>query len=138
MCVYSEDVRKIGFSQAEITYKVDLDKETNRVSIAFNVAENKRVKIKNIIIEGNKAFSDRRIINLLKTKSAWFFNAGVLKEEVLSEDIETHKSFYHREGFTDVAVDYEVKPWKEAVFIIYNHKNTGRQEIPRGECGDFR
>ncbi|MDD4894638.1 MAG: outer membrane protein assembly factor BamA, partial [Candidatus Omnitrophica bacterium] len=64
-------------------------------------------------------FPDRRILKLLKTKRAWFFNAGVLKEEVLKEDIERIKSFYHREGFTDVAVDYEVKPDAKKPYLLY-------------------
>ena len=72
---------KMGYSQAEIDYKVDINKETNKAKIEFNVAEGKRVRIKNIFVEGNKAFSSRRILRLMKTKRAWFFNAGYLKKK---------------------------------------------------------
>ncbi|MCK9432908.1 MAG: outer membrane protein assembly factor BamA [Candidatus Omnitrophica bacterium] len=113
----SEDVRtlkkmyeKMGYSQAEISFKVDAGTQPNKVNVAFTVVEGKKVRIKNIVIEGNKSFTSARILKLLKTKRAWFFNAGILKEEVFKEDLERIKSFYQREGFADVEVSYEVLP----------------------------
>ncbi len=110
---------KTGYSQAEVTYKVDIAKDTGKVRIEFNVVEGKRVRIKDIFVEGNKNFSAGRILKLLKTKRGWFFNAGILKEEVLTEDIERIKSFYHRGGFADAVVDYEVKPDPKKPFLLY-------------------
>ena len=113
----SEDIRilkkmyeKIGYSQAEIAYKIEENPQLNKAKVIFNVVEGKKVRIKDILFEGNSAFGSGRIRKLLKTKRAWFFNAGVLKDEVLLEDIERVKSFYQREGYTDVEVTYEVKP----------------------------
>jgi len=122
----AEDVRilkkmyeKIGYSQVQIDYQLDLNKETNKAKVQFNVVEGRKIRIKGILMEGNLAFPDRRILRLMKTKRAWFFNAGVLKEEVLKEDIERLKSFYHKEGFADVAVDYVVLPHKKKPFLLY-------------------
>ena len=122
----SEDVRilkkmyeKMGYNAAIIDYKLDTSPETNKVKIDFNVSEGKRVRIKDIIIEGNKAFTQARILKLLKTKRAWFFNAGVLKEDVLKEDAGRIKSFYTRNGFIDVTVDYEVKPDVKKPYQLY-------------------
>lgn len=121
-----EDVRilekiyeKMGYSQADITYKVDLDEQNNKAKIEFTAVEGRKVRIKDIIISGNKSFSRGRILKLLKTKRAWFFNAGVLKDEVLTEDIARIKSFYQREGFTDVAVDYAVKPDAKKTYLLF-------------------
>ncbi|MBU0548674.1 MAG: outer membrane protein assembly factor BamA [Candidatus Omnitrophica bacterium] len=110
---------KIGYSQAEITYKVELSAETNKVKVNFNVVEGQKVRIKDIIVQGNSSFSSGRILKLLKIKRAWFFNAGVLKEDVLKEDMERVKSFYQREGFTDVAVEYEVNPDAKKAYLLY-------------------
>lgn len=122
----TEDVRtlkkmyeKIGYSQADVTHKVELNAETNKAVISFNVVEGQKVRIKDIIIQGNNSFSSGRILKLLKTKRAWFFNAGVLKEDVLGEDMERVKSFYQREGFTDVAVQYEVNPDTKKAYLLY-------------------
>ncbi|MFA5145544.1 MAG: outer membrane protein assembly factor BamA [Candidatus Omnitrophota bacterium] len=110
---------KIGFSQAQIDYKVDINKETNKANIQFNVIEGKKIRIKDIYVKGNTAFSENRILKLIKTRRAWFFNAGVLKEDVLKEDVERIKAFYRRSGFTDVAADYEVKPDAKKPFFLY-------------------
>lgn len=122
----AEDVRalkkmyeKKGYSEADIKYQVDINKEANRASVTFIVKEGKRVRIKNIIIQGNKAFSDRSILRLLKTKKAWLFNPGVLKDEVLNEDIERVKAFYRRKGHTDVEVSYEIKPDSNKNYLLY-------------------
>ena len=110
---------KTGYGQAEINYKVDITKDTGKARIEFNVVEGRRIRIKDIFVEGNKNFSRKRILKLLKTKRAWLFNPGVLKDEVLLEDIERIKSFYHREGFTDVVVDFVVKPQPKKQFLLY-------------------
>jgi len=112
----AEDVRtlkkmygKIGFSQVYIDYKVDIDEQTNKAKVQFNVVEGQKIRIKDISVEGNKSFPSGRILKLMKTKRAWFFNAGALKDEVLKEDIERLKSFYRRAGFTDVVIEYNIR-----------------------------
>lgn len=112
----AEDVRilnkmyeKIGYNEVKIDYAVDINKETNKAKVQFSVVEGKRERIKNIKVLGNNFYSARRILKLMKTKRAWTFNAGVLKDEVLSEDIERIKVFYRKNGFADVEVNYEIK-----------------------------
>ncbi len=110
---------KMGYSQAEINYKVEPGSQANKVSVLFSVTEGRKVRIKDIRIQGNHAFSSGRILKLLKTKRAWFFNAGVLKEEVLNEDVERVKSFYQREGFTDVEVTSAVQPDSKKNYLLF-------------------
>jgi len=110
---------KVGYSQADIKYKVDLLPESNKAGIVFTIVEGRKVRVKNIEIEGNVSFKDSRILKLIKTKRAWFFNAGILKDEVLKEDMERIKSFYQREGFTDISVDYEIKQDTSRPYLLY-------------------
>ena len=143
----AEDVRtlkkmyeKMGYSQADVSYKVSPDAAaSNKVDIVFTVVEGKKIRIKDIIIQGNQSFPSGRILKLLKTKRAWFFNAGVLKEEVFKEDIQRIKSFYQREGFTDVAVDYEVKPDPKKPYLLFiTIKITEGKKYLVGLCGAIR
>ncbi|MBI5145028.1 MAG: outer membrane protein assembly factor BamA, partial [Candidatus Omnitrophica bacterium] len=113
---------KIGYSQAEIDYKVDVDNEINRAKVEFSVVEEKRVRIKNILVSGNKNYSAGRILRLMKTKRVWLLNAGVLKEEVLREDIERIKVFYERNGYSDVKVDYTVESMAKKPFLYITIK----------------
>jgi outer membrane protein insertion porin family len=112
----SEDIQtlkglyeKKGFGQIQITHEVIVDPATNKAKVQFNVEEGKKIRVRSISIEGNAHYPAGRILKLMKTKRAWFFNAGVLKDEVLKEDIERVKAFYQRAGYADVAVDYDIK-----------------------------
>jgi len=100
---------KIGFTNAVVEYKDDINKEANKVKLTFNVTEGKRVRIKRIFFEGNKAFRTSRLLKLIKTRWAWMFNSGILKTEVLDEDMGRIKSFYRKNGYSDVVVEYELK-----------------------------
>ncbi|MBP7216639.1 MAG: outer membrane protein assembly factor BamA, partial [Candidatus Omnitrophica bacterium] len=99
---------KKGFGAVDIQYTVATDEATQKTTVQFVVQEGKRIRIKRITVAGNEHFSDKRIIKLMKTRPAWLFNAGVLKEDVLEEDMERIRSFYHKQGFTDVVVNYNV------------------------------
>jgi len=121
----AEDVRylkkkyeKIGYSAVLINYKVDVNPQTNKAAVDFNVMEGQRIRIKDIIIEGNKAFTSGHILKLLKTKKTWLFNAGAMKDDVLKEDIERIKAFYRRNGFSDVGVDYQIKADDQKPYLL--------------------
>jgi len=101
---------KKGFGDVQITHEVSVDEQTNKAKVNFSVVEGKKIRIRKISVEGNAAFPDKRILKVMKTKRAWLFNAGVLKDEVLHEDIGRVEAFYLKNGYADVKVDYSVKP----------------------------
>jgi len=113
---------KKGYSSAEVEYKHEVDPATNKAKIEFKISQGKRQAIKTIYVEGNINFTDARILKIMKTKRAWLFNGGVLKEEVLTEDMERIKAFYHKAGFIDVAVSNETKSDPLAKFIYITVK----------------
>ncbi|MDP2906026.1 MAG: outer membrane protein assembly factor BamA [Candidatus Omnitrophota bacterium] len=110
---------KMGYSQAKVDYSIEENKETNKVKIFFNIVEGRKVRIKDIYVQGNKDFTAARILRLIKTKRAWLFNAGVLKEEVIKEDMERLRSFYRRAGYTDASAGYEVKGDAKKPYLLY-------------------
>ncbi|RKY32795.1 MAG: outer membrane protein assembly factor BamA [Candidatus Omnitrophota bacterium] len=126
---------KIGYSQTKIDYEVKISEEANKARIEFKVNEGKKIRIKYIFVEGNRSFAKNRILKLMKTKRAWLFNPGILKEEVLKEDMERIKSFYRRAGFADVVVDYEVREDPIRPFLYITVKiNEGKKYL----VGDVR
>lgn len=122
----SETIRKMyekmGYNKAVVEYVSSIDKESNKAKIIFEIQEGFRVKIKDIFVEGNKSFSAGKILRLIKTKRAWLFNAGVLKEDVLKEDIERVKAFYSKNGFVDVAAEYSIKTDPKQPFLYITFK----------------
>ena len=119
---------KKGFSDTQVDYKADINKETNQAAVTFTVVESRRVRVTKIVVEGNKRFPKRRILRLMKTKRAWLFNRGILKEEVLAEDIERLSSFYKKEGYADVEVKDSIArdPKKPDLTININIKEGRR------------
>lgn len=110
---------KRGYGQVQVTHRETVDAQTNKAKVEFSVVEGKKIRIRDIRAEGNSAFSDARIRKVMKTKRAWLFNAGVLKEDVLMEDMERIKAFYQKNGYADAAVSYEVKsdPRKPFLYV---------------------
>jgi len=98
---------KKGYSQAAAEYKSEIDPATNKAKIDFKITEGRRQSIRMIYVEGNVNFTDARILKVIKTKRAWLFNPGILKDEVIKEDMDRIKTFYHKAGFIDVTADYE-------------------------------
>ena len=98
---------KKGYSQAEITRKTEIDPATNKVILTVKIETAKRIRIKKIDIHGNKSFKSKRLLKLIKSRRNGMFSSGFYKEDVLKDDIEKLKSFYRREGFTDIKIDYE-------------------------------
>ncbi|MFH1692294.1 MAG: outer membrane protein assembly factor BamA [Candidatus Omnitrophota bacterium] len=97
-----------GLPGVEVSYDTAIDAKDNKVKLVISVVESKRVKIKNIYVEGNLHFNDSKILGLIKTKRAGFFSAGFFKEEQFNEDLDRIKTFYLQNGYLDVSVDYRL------------------------------
>lgn len=96
---------KKGYGRAEVAESAKVDEATNKAVVNFQVEEGKRQRVRRIFVEGNLHYSDARIIKLMKTRRAWTFNPGVLKEDVLKEDVERVKTFYQNNGYIDVQAE---------------------------------
>jgi outer membrane protein insertion porin family len=112
---------KKGYGRVQVADNVALDETTNKASVSFEINEGKRQRIRRIYVEGNAHFSDARIIKVIKTRWAWMFNPGILKEDVLKEDIDRIKSFYQNNGFIDVKADASstIDPSGRFIYVTY-------------------
>lgn len=80
----------------------------DEVSLTYQIEEGPKVKIKSIIIEGNKAFSKKEIKKVMKTDERWLFSfvtsSGYYKKETMNYDIEKIRDLYFNNGYIKVAV----------------------------------
>lgn len=123
--VLRENTRKIkdlyvkkGFSQAEIDYDLMVFEDTNQAEVTFIIDEKRVVKVRDVFVEGNKSIPTKSIIKVMKTRRAWLFNPGLLKDEVLQDDILRITDFYKREGFTDVNVEIDVEYITHGAYVL--------------------
>lgn len=108
---------KKGYPLVDITYKIDMDKDTNKSTVTVSIEEKTRVKVASVKIEGNKTIKSGVIMKLLSTKPAWLFNPGIFNEDVFQEDIEKIRSVYDDMGFLDTKVTPKLEYAKEGTVL---------------------
>lgn len=124
---------KKGLSQAKVEVETFNDETTNKASLHFIVREGYRVKVKNINVTGNIAYSDSKIIRVIKSRRAWMFNSGHLKEDVLEEDMDRIKAFYEQNGYIDAKANHTIDYLNQGRVVI----NITLEEGKRYYIGDL-
>ncbi len=104
------EYQRRGFSQVEIVWRADGDPAQEGTTLSLLIDEGPRQRIRRVLVEGNQAFSDARVRKLLKTKRRRFFlfGRGVYDAQVLTEDVERVRAFYHDRGYQDATVQHTV------------------------------
>ncbi|MFO1393322.1 MAG: outer membrane protein assembly factor BamA [Steroidobacteraceae bacterium] len=103
------------------------DLPNNQVSIAIDVKEGKRSRIRQINIVGNEAFSEDQLREVFKLRTpnwlSWYRDDDKYSREELSGDIESLKSFYLDRGYADFDVETSqvaIAAEKDDIFITLN------------------
>jgi outer membrane protein insertion porin family len=96
-----------GFLNAEVDYKIET-KHDKDVHVVFMISEHRKLRIKTISFEGNKAFTDDELKDMMEMSESGFFHfitdSGLLKKDTLTEDIGKIKAFYHNHGYINASV----------------------------------
>lgn len=96
-----------GYYLAQVVPVVKKIKE-DEISVTYQIEEGKKVKIKEIKIEGNKAISAGKIKKAMKTAERGLFSfitgSGYYKKEEMMGDIERIKDVYFNNGYIKVVV----------------------------------
>lgn len=102
-------------------------RQGNRVDLVFEVREGALTEIERIGFTGNRAFSDRRLRNVLSTKQAGLLRTFVRRDtydpERIGLDERLLTDFYRSRGYADFrvqAVAPEVARERDAFFVTYN------------------
>jgi len=122
---------KKGFTHSKIDYAIRLDPTTNKAVVTIMVEEGKRVKIRKITFEGNKAFKSDVLLRLMSTKTAWWFiRSGVFNEDAFDTDMDKLKAFYESNGYLDARMEPEFKYDDDGKFLFVHIKvDEGRKYL---------
>ncbi|MFR9503371.1 MAG: outer membrane protein assembly factor BamA [Rikenellaceae bacterium] len=97
-----------GFLNTEVDVLVENDKvRESMVNVTFEVDTKERVKIGEIVFEGNEAFEDKRLRRTFKKthQKSWnIFNSTKLKEEEFENDKDLLIDFYNSQGYRNATV----------------------------------
>jgi len=128
----AEQYRIKGRLAATVTPKI-IRRDGNRVDLVFEVTEGKVVEVERLSFIGNKAFSDRRLRQVLQTKQAGFLRALIQRDTFIAERIEVDKQvltdFYRSRGYIDFQItdaSAETTRERDASFVSF----TVREGLP--------
>ncbi len=96
--------RSKGFKFVEIESESDVNEKTKEATVLVHILEGQKYKIHEIRLEGVKAFKEKKIRKLMKTKKDTWITSGIFNEEKFQKDLDRLQLFYQQEGYLDVKV----------------------------------
>jgi outer membrane protein insertion porin family len=141
-----KEYEKKGFLDVDITYRTE-ETTAEEVILTFSVNENEKIRIKEVIFEGNKAFPSDRLASIISTRKknflSRFLNTGVLNRDALKTDVERLTAWYYDNGYINVRIDEPKVTRKEDGMYVTMRIDEGEQfmmgdvafagEVPGGE-----
>lgn len=144
---------EIGRMAARVDPKV-IRRDGNRVDIAFEIKEGKNTEIERISFTGNRAYSDRRLRNVLATKQAGLLRQLVQRDTFVEGRVDYDRQlltdFYRSRGYVDVqvtGVSSEMTRERDGFFMTFNvregqqfrfGKITTVSEVAELEAAEFQ
>ena len=115
-----------GRYAAQVTTTVT-PQERNRVAVNFNVVEGDSAKIARINIVGNKAFTEKQLLDEMQLQTpgwmTWYTKNDQYSKQKLSADLEALRSFYQNRGYLEFNIEstqVSITPDKEDIYITVN------------------
>lgn len=93
-----------GYYLTTVTDSLTVPDSMNRSDITFVIDDGKKVKIKHIEIEGNRALTDKQVKKKLSNKERRWYRSGNFKEEKFAEDLDKIVELYQEKGYLDAKV----------------------------------
>ena len=138
-----DKVRKLFTEQGYVNAAVDFaisPEANNQVAVVLDIVEGNRLLIKSISFEGNKAFSESELKDLLTTKEEWIFsyftNRGVLDRDILTNDVAILSNHYNDNGYVENKVDEPlIVRAKDGLEVIFRVSEGPQYRVGRVEIG---
>ena len=141
-----KEYEKKGFLDADITYRTE-ETSAGEVILTFSVNENEKIRIKDVLFEGNEAFPSSQLASIISTRKknflSRFLNTGVLNRDALKTDVERLTAWYYDHGYINVRIDEPKVQRKEDGIYVTMRIDEGDQfkmgdvafsgDVPGGE-----
>lgn len=118
-----------GFFEAELSYDVQIDEETNAVCITITINEGRSGRIRNILFNNFDECEQSSILHQMVTKEynhflSWYTEEGTYNQDAVEQDRLTITNYLQNKGFADAEVTIEVtedcKPNRVNLLITAN------------------
>ncbi|MFW5936703.1 MAG: outer membrane protein assembly factor BamA, partial [Desulfosalsimonas sp.] len=99
--------KDLNYHNVEVDYEIE-ELDHNRADLIFTVEEGKKVRIREIRLEGNQAYSDKALKKIMKTSEkgffSWLTSSGELDAQRLEQDVMRLEAHYQDNGYADARV----------------------------------
>jgi outer membrane protein insertion porin family len=105
----------------DVKIQSQLDRESNRVSVVYDVTRGSRRKLAAIHFQGNHYFTDEKLAPYVLIKKARFLSRGKFSNDLLRKSTDALTGLYQNQGFADVKVETrldESHPETSVTFVI--------------------
>jgi outer membrane protein insertion porin family len=104
----STDYYTVKYDLKENSYLNLIDKIRDRILLVIKIKENQKVKVRHIVFEGNKAFSNDNLKGALDNteEAQWwkFWNSAEFDPQKFEDDKKALTTFYQKNGYRDAQV----------------------------------
>lgn len=87
-----------GFIDAKVNYETEIDTQTNKIVLIFNIYEGKKAKVKNVEIQ-TKALKTKKIVKLMKNRTK-----KIYQPKEMENDLKAIEAFYKKNGYSDFKI----------------------------------
>lgn len=139
----AQTIAQIYAAEGRLAARVDpriIRRSNNRVDLVFEIREGNVTEIERLSFTGNRAFSDRRLRNVLQTKQAGLLRTFIRRDTFAPERIPLDErlltDFYRSQGYADFRVQGvapEIARERDAFFITFNIEEGPRYRFGRVE-----
>jgi outer membrane protein insertion porin family len=113
--IYSEK----GYLNAKVSPRIEKMNSVESARLFYDIEEHEKVKIRGIYFTDNHAFTDKRLLKLMRTKPKKWYRSGDFHRDHFEEDLEKIKTFYRNNGYIDVKIDGYLFHYDEAARSMY-------------------
>ncbi|HOO16125.1 MAG TPA: outer membrane protein assembly factor BamA [Phycisphaerae bacterium] len=100
--------REAGYYYVEVTFDERALQYEGR--LIYRINEGPKVRVRQILFEGNRSFPDWRLRSKVQTRTAlWIFRVGAFDAETAERDAIEIQRFYRDEGFLDARAGYRLE-----------------------------
>lgn len=121
-----------GYYAAEVLTTVT-PMDRNRVSVVFTVNEGPVAKIRQINIVGNKAFSEKKLLDEMQLSTpnwlSWYTRTDQYSKQKLTADLESLRSYYLDRGYLEFSIEsaqVSITPDKRDISLTISIKEGER------------
>jgi outer membrane protein insertion porin family len=116
--------------------------ERNRVAVNFAINEGEVAKIKKINIVGNRAFSEKELLDLFQLRTSgwftWYTKNDQYSRQKLQADLESLRSHYLNRGYLELNIDstqVSITPDRRDIYITVNITEGEKYQVAEIKLG---